>query len=40
MFEAFASEEKTLLANLGRHNQLARAQPDFAAAFMRHHLSR
>lgn len=40
LFEAFASEEKTLLANPGRHNQMARTQPDFAAAFMRHHLGR
>ncbi|MEU1431026.1 alpha/beta hydrolase [Nocardia sp. NPDC005746] len=40
LFEAFASEDKTLLATPGRHNQMSKTQPDFAAAFLRHHLGR
>ncbi|GAB2568829.1 alpha/beta hydrolase family protein [Nocardia heshunensis] len=40
LFDAFASEDKILLARPGRHNQMASSQPGYGAWFLRQHLGR
>ena len=40
LFDAFASSEKTLHANSGRHKQLPRHESDSAARFLARHLNR
>ncbi|MDX6330015.1 MAG: hypothetical protein QOI83_2398 [Streptomycetaceae bacterium] len=40
LFDAFASKEKTLLANAGRHKELPRFEADSAVRFFAGHLGR
>ncbi|MER6977638.1 alpha/beta hydrolase [Streptomyces carpinensis] len=40
LFDAFASKEKTLHANAGRHKELPRFESDSAARFLARHLGR
>jgi hypothetical protein len=40
LFDAFASKEKTLHANAGRHKELPRFETDSAARFFARHLGR
>jgi hypothetical protein len=39
LFDAFASEEKTLHANAGAHKELPRSEADSAARFFARHLT-
>jgi hypothetical protein len=40
LFDAFASKEKTLHANAGKHEELPRFEADSAVRFFARHLSR